>query len=176
MRRMFIQRFGTAALVLAAAGAMAQSYPTKPVRLIVPFPAGGGIDFVARALAPKLSEYTGHSFVVDNRSGASGTIGTDAVAKAPADGYTLLATFSSHTQNASLYAKLSYDTVRDFAPVTQIATVANILVVNPAFPAKTLAEFLAQARARPGQINFASAGAGSSPHLAMEVLMEMTGC
>jgi len=175
MRRMFIQRFGTAALVLAAAGAVAQSYPTKPVRLIVPFPAGGGIDFVTRALAPKLSEYTGHSFVVDNRSGASGTIGTDAVAKAPADGYTLLATFSSHTQNASLYAKLSYDTVRDFAPVTQIATVANILVVNPALPAKTVKELVALAKKRPGEILYASIGNGTPAHLSAELFDNMAG-
>ncbi len=158
-----------AAALLVATGAPAQTYAGKPVRLIVPFPAGGGIDFVSRALAPKLSEYLGQSFIVDNRLGASGTLGTDAVAKAPPDGYTLLATFSSHTQNASLYAKLSYDTVRDFAPITQIATVANILLINPALPVKTLKELIALGKKRPGEILYASIGNGTPSHLSAEL-------
>ena len=175
MRGALIQRFAAAGFMLAAAGAAAQGYPTKPVRVIVPFPAGGGIDFVARALSPKLTEYTGQSFVVDNRSGASGTIGTEAVAKAAPDGYTLLATFSSHTQNASLYSKLGYDTVRDFAPVTQIATVANILVVNPALPVKTVKDLVALAKKRPGEILYASIGNGTPPHLSAELFDSMAG-
>ncbi len=165
-----------AALALAGAGAaLAQSYPAKPVRVIVPFPAGGGIDFVARALSPKMTEYTGQSFVVDNRSGASGTIGTEAVAKAAPDGYTLLATFSSHTQNASLYSKLGYDTVRDFAPVTQIATVANILVINPALPVKTVKDLVTLAKKRPGEILYASIGNGTPSHLSAELFDNMAG-
>jgi tripartite-type tricarboxylate transporter receptor subunit TctC len=176
MRRALMHRLCWAALtVLAAAGAAAQSYPSKPVRVIVPFPAGGGIDSVSRALTPKLTEYLGHAFVVDNRSGASGTIGTEAVAKAPPDGYTLLATFSSHTQNASLYSKLGYDTVRDFAPITQIATVANILVVNPAMPVKTVKELIALAKKRPGEILYASIGNGTPSHLSAELFDNMAG-
>ena len=174
MRRLPQQLFALAA-ALAAAGAAAQTYPTKPVRLVVPFPAGGGIDFVTRAMAPKLSELMGQSFIVDNRVGASGTIGTEAVAKAPADGYTLLSTFSSHTQNASLYAKLGYDTVRDFAPVTQIATVANILVVNPALPVKTIKELIALAKKHPGEILYASIGNGTPSHLSAELFDTMAG-
>ncbi len=168
---------GSAAAIfaLAAAGATAQSYPSKPVRVIVPFPAGGGIDFIARALTPKLSEYLGHGFVVDNRSGASGTIGTEAVAKAAPDGYTLLATFSSHTQNASLYSKLGYDTVRDFAPVTQIATVPTILVANPALPVKTVKDLVALGKKRPGEILYASIGNGTPPHLSAELFNNMAG-
>ena len=164
-----------AAALAVAAGAAAQSYPARPVRVIVPFPAGGGIDFVARALAPKLTEYMGQSVVVDNRSGASGTIGTEAVAKSAPDGYTLLATFSSHTQNASLYSKLGYDTLRDFAPITQIATVANILVVNPALPVKTVRELVALAKKRPGEILYASIGNGTPSHLSAELFDSMAG-
>ena len=176
MRRAPAVRLLLAALAgIAAGGAAAQSFPSKPVRLIVPFPAGGGIDFVARALAPRLSELMGQSFIVDNRVGASGTIGTEAVAKAAPDGYTLLATFSSHTQNASLYAKLGYDTVRDFAPVTQIATVANILVVNPALPVKTVKDLVALAKKRPGEILYASIGNGTPSHLSAELFDSMAG-
>ena len=175
MREAMMMRSAAAIFALAAAGAAAQSYPGKPVRVIVPFPAGGGIDFVARALTPKLGEYLGHPFVVDNRSGASGTIGTEAVAKAAPDGYTLLATFSSHTQNASLYSKLGYDTVRDFAPVTQIATVPTILVVNPALPVKTVKDLVALGKKRPGEILYASIGNGTPPHLSAELFDSMAG-
>ncbi len=175
MRNAMMIRCAAAIFTLAATGATAQSYPGKPVRVIVPFPAGGGIDFIARALTPKLSEYLGHGFVIDNRSGASGTIGTEAVAKAAPDGYTLLATFSSHTQNASLYSKLGYDTVRDFAPVTQIATVPTILVVNPALPVKTVKELVALGKKRPGEILYASVGNGTPPHLSAELFNNMAG-
>jgi tripartite-type tricarboxylate transporter receptor subunit TctC len=175
MRDAMMIRSAAAIFALAAAGATAQSYPSKPVRVIVPFPAGGGIDFIARALTPKLSEYLGHGFVVDNRSGASGTIGTEAVAKAAPDGYSLLATFSSHTQNASLYSKLGYDTVRDFAPVTQIATVPTILVVNPALPVKTIKDLVALGKKRPGEILYASVGNGTPPHLSAELFNNLAG-
>jgi len=134
------------ALVQGIGAATAQTYPVKPIRVVVPFPAGGGIDTVARILTPKLTESLGQPAVVDNRVGASGTIGTEAVSKAPPDGYTLLATFASHAQNASLYPKLGYDTVKDFAPITLIATVPNILVVNPSLPVKTVKDLIALGR------------------------------
>lgn len=143
--------------------------------MVVPFPAGGGIDAVSRLLAPKLSESLGQSVVIDNRSGASGTVGTELVAKAPPDGYTLLATFASHAQNASLYPKLGYDTVKDFAPITLIATVPNILVVNPALPVKTVKELIALAKQRPGEVLYASVGNGTPAHLSAELFDRMAG-
>ena len=164
-----------AVLALLAGFASAQPYPAKPIRMLVPFPAGGGIDTVARNLAPKLSEQLGQPVVVDNRSGAGGTIGTEAVAKAAPDGYTLLATFASHSQNASLYSRLGYDTVRDFAPITLIATVPNILVVNPALPVKTVRDLIALAKRRPGEILYASVGNGTPAHLSAELFNSMAG-
>ena len=165
-----------AALLGAGAGAAAaQSYPAKPIRLVVPFPAGGGIDAVARLLAPKLSESLGQPVVVDNRVGASGTVGTESVARAAPDGHTLLATFASHAQNASLYSKLGYDTVKDFAPITLIATVPNILVVTPALPVKTIKELIALAKKHPGEILYASIGNGTPSHLSAELFNSMAG-
>jgi tripartite-type tricarboxylate transporter receptor subunit TctC len=164
-----------ALLTLFAVTATAQNYPSKPVRMVVPFPAGGGIDTVARILAPKLSEGLGQPVVIDNRVGASGTVGTELVAKSPADGHTLLATFASHAQNASLYPKLGYDTVKDFAPVTLIATVPNILVVNPALPVKTVKDLIALAKKRPGEILYASIGNGTPAHLSAELFNNMAG-
>ena len=162
-------------LCTTAAAASAQTYPPKPVRMVVPFPAGGGIDTVARILAPKLSEGLGQPVVIDNRVGASGTVGTELVAKSPADGHTLLATFASHAQNASLYPKLGYDTVKDFAPITLIATVPNILVVNPALPVKTVKDLIALAKKRPGEILYASIGNGTPAHLSAELFNNMAG-
>lgn len=164
-----------ALLTLFTATTAAQNYPSKPVRMVVPFPAGGGIDTVARILAPKLSEGLGQPVVIDNRVGASGTVGTELVAKSPADGHTLLATFASHAQNASLYPKLGYDTVKDFAPVTLIATVPNILVVNPALPVKTVKDLIALAKKRPGEILYASIGNGTPAHLSAELFNNMAG-
>src|SRR3954469_12133613 len=164
-----------AALAFGMTTAFAQPYPAKPIRIIVPFPAGGGIDAVARLLAPKLSESVAQPVVIDNRSGASGTIGTEAVAKAPPDGYTLLATFASHAQNASLYPKLGYDTVKDFAPITLIATVPNILVVNPSLPVKSVKDLIALAKKRPGEILYASIGNGTPSHLSAELFDSMAG-
>lgn len=158
-----------------AGGAVAQNYPAKPIRLVVPFPAGGGIDTVARVLAPKLAESLGQPVIIDNRVGASGTVGTEAVAKAVPDGYTLLATFASHAMNASLYPKLGYDTVRDFAPVTLIATVPNILVINPALPVKSVKELVALAKKHPGEILYASIGNGTPAHLSAELFNSMAG-
>jgi tripartite-type tricarboxylate transporter receptor subunit TctC len=143
--------------------------------MVVPFPAGGGIDTVARILAPKLSEGLGQPVVVDNRVGASGTVGTEAVAKSAPDGHTLLATFASHAQNASLYSKLGYDTVKDFAPITLIATVPNILVVNPSLPVKTVKDLIALAKKHPGEILYASIGNGTPAHLSAELFNSMAG-
>jgi tripartite-type tricarboxylate transporter receptor subunit TctC len=173
------KKLGVVAVAIAALlgvnAAVAQSYAVKPVRMVVPFPAGGGIDSVARLLAPKLSESLGQPVVVDNRVGASGTVGTEAVAKAAPDGYTLLATFASHAQNASLYSKLGYDTVKDFAPITLIATVPNILVVNPSLPVKTVKELIALAKKHPGEILYASIGNGTPSHLSAELFNSMAG-
>jgi tripartite-type tricarboxylate transporter receptor subunit TctC len=173
------KKLGIVAIAIAALlgvnAAVAQSYAVKPVRMVVPFPAGGGIDSVARLLAPKLSESLGQPVVVDNRVGASGTVGTEAVAKAAPDGYTLLATFASHAQNASLYSKLGYDTVKDFAPITLIATVPNILVVNPSLPVKTVKELIALAKKHPGEILYASIGNGTPSHLSAELFNSMAG-
>jgi len=163
------------ALVQGIGAATAQTYPVKPIRVVVPFPAGGGIDTVARILTPKLTESLGQPAVVDNRVGASGTIGTEAVSKAPPDGYTLLATFASHAQNASLYPKLGYDTVKDFAPITLIATVPNILVVNPSLPVKTVKDLIALAKKHPGEILYASIGNGTPAHLSAELFNSMAG-
>ena len=150
--------------------ANAQNYPAKPVRIIVPFPPGGGTDIVARAVAQKLGESLGQTFIVDNRSGAGGTVGSEAAAKAPPDGYTLaIATSSTHGVAPSLYTKLAYDPITDFAPVTLVATTPFVLVVHPALPVKTVPELIALARRQPGRLNYGSAGNGSSNHLTVEM-------
>ena len=164
--------------VLACAAAQpvfAQAYPTKPIRAIVPFPAGGGIDTVIRILAPKMGEQLGQQVVVDNRAGASGTLGTDIVAKSPPDGHTLLATFSSHPQNQILYRNLPFDTLRDFAPITVFGTVPNILVVNASLPVKNVKELIALAKARPAEVLYASIGPASPSHLSAELFNAMAG-
>ena len=156
--------------------ATAQTYPIKPIRMVVPFPPGGGIDTVARIISPKLAESLGQSIIVDNRSGgAGGTVGTEFVAKAAPDGYTLLATFASHAMNAALYTRLGFDTLNDFAPITLIATVPNILVVNPSLPVKTVKELIALAKKRPGGILYASVGSGTPAHLSAELFNLMAG-
>ncbi len=155
----------------AATAATAQSWPAKPVRIIVPFPPGGGLDFFARVTAPRLQEQLGQQMVVENRSGAGGMIGADAVAKAPPDGYTvLLASSAELTISQHLYPKMAYDTLRDFAPVSYVAHAALLFSVHPSIPAKSLKELIALARARPGQLNYASAGTGGVQHLAGELL------
>ena len=162
-----------AAVCSAAAGAQTP-YPAKPVRLVVPFPAGGPTDIVSRAIAPKLSEALGQSVVIDNRAGAGGVAGTDQVAKAAPDGYTLLmGTIGGLAVAMSLQPNLTYDTLRDLAPITQAVTVTNILVVHPSLPAKTVKELLAIARAHPGRLNYGSSGAGTVTHLAGELLKMM---
>jgi tripartite-type tricarboxylate transporter receptor subunit TctC len=149
-------------------------YPERPVRVIVTFPPGGGTDIVARMVFQKMAERSGAAFIIDNRGGAGGTIGTELAAKSPADGYTLVVVSGSHTINPSLYAKLPYDTVRDFAPVTMLVTGPGLLVVHPSLPARTVRELIALAKERPGQLLYASAGNGTPPHLAAELFKHMT--
>ena len=163
-------------LGILPADALAQSYPSRPVRLVVPFPAGGTTDILARAMAEKLSGALGQQFVVDNRPGAGGNIGSDIVAKSPPDGYTLLmGTVGTHAINPSLYPKMPYDHVKDFVPVVLVAGVPNVLVVNPTVPAKTVAELIALAKEKPGTINFASSGNGTSIHLSGELFKLLAG-
>ncbi len=156
--------------------AWAQSYPAKPVRMIVPFPAGGATDIVARLLAQKLSEAWGQQVLVDNRGGAGGTIGSDLAAKSPADGYTILVgTSSTHAIAQSLYAKLPYDSVRDFAPVTLLASATIMLATHPSVPARNVKELIALAKARPDQLSFASSGNGGVSHLVGELFKSQAG-
>jgi tripartite-type tricarboxylate transporter receptor subunit TctC len=164
------------ALCGAAAGASAQSYPTKPVRVIVPFPAAGGTDLFARAVAQKLSGTLGQQVIVDNRSGAGGMIGCELVAKAPPDGYTLLITSSStHVISPHITRKPPYDAIRDFTPISLLASAPNLLVVHPSVPARTVRELVALAKSQPGQLNYASNGAGTLSHLTGELFKLKTG-
>jgi tripartite-type tricarboxylate transporter receptor subunit TctC len=155
--------------VLTAFHASAQTYPAKPIRIIVSYPAGGANDIVARSVGQKLNELFGASIVIDNRSGAGGTIGADVAAKAPADGYTLLMAAGAHTLAPSLYIKLPYDIARDFAPISISAKSTYLLVVHPSVPARSVKELIALARAKPGGLNYASSGIGAPPHLAGEM-------
>ncbi|TMG75541.1 MAG: tripartite tricarboxylate transporter substrate binding protein [Betaproteobacteria bacterium] len=174
MRSMPIR--SVAALVLAASFATAaDEYPVRAVRVIVPFAPGGGTDVVGRILAARLTQRLGRSFIVDNRPAGSGIIGADLVAKAQPDGYTLLFAFSSLSSSAKLFDKLPYDPVADFAPVALATTSPLVLFVHPSVPAKDLKELIAYAKANPGKLNYGSSGPGSSPHLATELLMSMTG-
>ena len=164
------------ALTLVCTPASAQSYPSKPIRLIVPYPPGGPLDIMARAIGQKLTEAWSQPVVVDNRAGAGGNIGADLVAKSPADGYTLLmGAVATHAINPTLYAKLPYDPVKDFAPVALVAQVPNILVVNPSVPARSVRELIDLVRARPGYLNFGSGSTGSTGHLAGELFNTMAG-
>ncbi len=159
-----------AAGLALSTGAAAQAWPSKPVKIIIPFAAGGVTDVVIRAIAPKLGEALGQSVVIENKGGAGGTIGTAQGAKSAPDGYTFIAPAASHTTTPSLYSKLDFDPVKDFAAVTQIVTVPYLLVVPASSPIHTLAEFIAAAKAKPGTLTFGSAGNGSSNHLAGELL------
>ena len=159
---------GCLALVSLAAGA--QSYPSKPIRLVVPFPAGGSLDVVARAIGQKLADAWGQPVIVDNRPGAGGNIGADLVAKSAPDGYTILeGALSTHAVNVSLYSKMPYDPVRDFAPITLVAVTPNVLVLNPSVPANSVKELIAYAKAHPGKLSFGSGSNGSAGHLAGEL-------
>jgi tripartite-type tricarboxylate transporter receptor subunit TctC len=150
-------------------------YPSKSVRLIVPFPPGGGSDTLARIIGQKLAEVLGHQVVIDNRPGAGANIGAEIAAKAPPDGYTVLMGNVAHAINVTLYSKLGYDLVKDFAPVSLLASTPNILVVHPSVPVKSVKELIALARARPGQLDYASSGGGSSAHMAGELFISMAG-
>jgi tripartite-type tricarboxylate transporter receptor subunit TctC len=165
---------GGALFALFAVCALGQGYPNRTLRLVVPFPAGGTTDILARAAAQKLTESLGQSVVVDNRPGAAGNIGSDIVAKSVPDGYTLLmGTVGTHAINPSLYAKMPYDHVKDFMPVVLVAAVPNVLVVNPSLPVKSVSDLIKLAKAKPGEINFASSGSGTSIHLSGELFKTM---
>ena len=161
--------------VMSCAAAHAQTYPSRAVRLVVPYVPGGGTDFTARVIAPKLSEALGQQVVVDNRPGGGTNIGSDLVAKAVPDGYTLLMMSLTFAVNPSLFKKLPYDTEKDLAPVSLVASAPLILVVHPSLPVKTLKDFIAHAKANPGKLNFGSGGPGTTPHLAGEMLKSMAG-
>jgi tripartite-type tricarboxylate transporter receptor subunit TctC len=164
-----------ALLLLALAGTASGQYPTRPVRFIVPSAAGGGTDIIARAISLKLAESLGQQFVVDNRPGAGQMIGIELAAKSSADGYTILMAASTLAINPVMYKKVSYDPLRDFAPITQAASLPNVLVVHPSLPVKSVAELIAYAKEHPGQLNFASAGIGTSPQMSIELLKSMAG-
>jgi tripartite-type tricarboxylate transporter receptor subunit TctC len=175
-RRQFLHlAAGAAALPAVPRFAWGQSYPWRPVRIVVTFPAGSTSDILARPMAQWLQERLGQPFVVDNRSGAGGTIGTEAVVRASPDGYTLLLISGAHTINATLYDKLSFDFIRDIAPVAGVSRETGVMVVNPSVPAETVPDFIAYAKANPGKINMASAGIGASTHVAGELFKMMTG-
>ena len=175
-----LHRFKLHAVLVALAAASssfssAQPYPNHPVRLVVPFSAGGAADVPGRILTQKLTEALGQQVVVDNRPGAGSTIGADNIAKSPPDGYSLLTISNTHFVSAALYKKLPYDSVADFSPITQVTTAPNIIIVHPSLPAKTMKELIALAKARPGQINYASSGNGSTQHLTGALFCKMAG-
>lgn len=155
--------------------AQAQTYPVRPVRLVVPFSPGGAADVPGRILTQKLSEVLGHQVVVDNRPGAGSTIGAEQVAKAPPDGYTLLTISNTHFVSAALYKKLAYDPLNDYSPVTQVTSAPNVIVVHPSLPAKSIKELIALAKAKPGKIDYASSGNGSTQHLTGALFCKMAG-
>ena len=171
--RTFLARVVPGALLLAlfmATAAYAQTFPAKPVRVVVPFPAGGSADFFSRLIAQKLGEVWSQQVITDNRPGAATVIGTQFVARAPADGYTILVMANSFTINNSLRSSLPYDINKDFAPVTQLVTSPNVIVVHPSVPAKNFKEFIALARAKPGSLNYSAIGPGATQHVAGEML------
>jgi tripartite-type tricarboxylate transporter receptor subunit TctC len=174
-RRRCLGTIGAALAALAATPAVAQTYPTHPVRLIVPFPAGGSNDVMARLIAPHLEQSLGQPVIVDNRPAAAGQVGTEAVAKAPPDGHTLLLVASSHTVTPALNPRLPYNTEKDFAPISLINTNAMVFLVHPGVPASTLTEFVALARKEPGKFNYASPGVGSQTQLTIELLSRRAG-
>ena len=158
-----------------AAVVFAQTYPSKPIRLIVPFPPGGGTDLIARNIAHKLGENLGQQIIVDNRAGAAGNLGTELAAKSAPDGYTLLLLSGTQAVNATLFKKLPYDLVRDFAAISQVAAAPLLLVTHPSLPVKSVNQLVVLARSRPGQLNYASGGNGTGPHIAMELFAASTG-
>jgi tripartite-type tricarboxylate transporter receptor subunit TctC len=174
-RAIFAALAAFAAFALACATAQAQDYPNRPIRVIVPFSPGGAVDGPMRLIAQKMSERLGQQVVVENKPGAGATIGSEMAAKAPADGYTLLLASQTNAISASLYRQLAYDPVEDFAPISLIGREPGVLVVHPSLPVTTVAEFVAYAKARPGQVDFASSGNGSGQHLFMALFASSTG-
>jgi tripartite-type tricarboxylate transporter receptor subunit TctC len=175
-RRRFLHlATNAAALPALSRFAWAQAYPSRPVRVVVPFGAGSNADTVARLIGQWLSERLGQPFIIENRAGAGGNLATEVVARAPADGYTILLAGSNNAINATLYEKLNFNFIRDITPVASIARVPNVMVVNLSVPAQTIPEFIAYAKSKPDRLSMASAGSGSTPHLCGELFMVMTG-
>jgi tripartite-type tricarboxylate transporter receptor subunit TctC len=170
-----MRKIAAVLVALFACTALAQEYPVRAVRVVVPFAPGGGTDIVGRILAQQLSQRLGQSFVIDNRPAGSGIVGADLVAKSAPDGYTLLFAFSSLSSSARLFSRLPYDPVRDFAPVALATTSPLLALAPPSLPARDIKEFVAYARAQDGKLNYGSSGPGSSPHLAIELMMSLTG-
>jgi tripartite-type tricarboxylate transporter receptor subunit TctC len=175
IRRKLLTSLAMAAAFASIGSIIAQAYPSQPVRIIVGFAAGGGSDITARLMGQLLSERLGQPFVIENRPGAGTNIATEAVAKAPPDGYTILLVNGTNAINATLYEKLNFNFIRDIAPVAGIHRVSNVMVVHPSFPAKTLGEFITYAKANPGKINMASGGIGAAGHVSGELFKMMTG-
>jgi len=176
MRRVTsVFRLAVLGLACVAGAALAQDYPSRPIRMIVPYPPGGGTDIVARVITEPLGQALGQPIVIDNRGGAAGNVGTEVAARSTPDGYTVLFTLSSHTINPKLYAKLPFDVERDFVPIGLAANIPQILVANPALPANNVQELIAYAKANPGKLNFASVGTGSPGHIAGELFKLKTG-
>lgn len=171
------KQFTMAALALSCAvfggGALAQAYPSKPIRMILPFPAGAPSDLVGRFVGQKMGEQMGHNLLPDNRVGAGGTLALSLAATAPADGYTVLVSSPTIAISPALYKKLSYDAIKDFAPVARLAAIENVMVVHPSVPVKTLKQFIDMAKAKPGVLNYGSGGAGTTNHLANELLKHL---
>lgn len=174
-RRLLRPAAAAVALAMVTATPCAAQYPDKPIRLLLPFPAGGTVDLVARLVTAQMAEEVGRPFVIENKAGAGGVIATDTTAKAAPDGYTLLLTTPNHTINAALNPKLPYDTERDIVPISIVAEVPELLVSHPAVPFRSFAGFVDYARKNPGKLNYASAGNGTLPHLTMELLLRRTG-
>ena len=174
-RRGLLLAAASTPLLFAVPGVHAQRYPDKPIRLIVPFAVGGGTDILAREIAPKLGEALGQPIVIDNRGGAGGNIGSDAVAKSPADGYTLLFGSNTLSINAALYKNLPFDPVKSFAPVGVVATAPLVLVTNAELPIRSVKDLIAEAKAKPGSLNWSAPGNGTPHHLASELFNKMTG-
>lgn len=163
------------ALAVLSPVAYPQGYPQKPIRFVLPFPPGGGTDTLGRVVGQKLGETLGQQVIIDNRPGAGANIGAEVAAKSPPDGYTLFMGNVAHTINVTLYSRLNYDLLRDFAPVTMLGLTPNLIVVHPSVPAHTVKQLIALAKAKPGELNYASAGSGSSSHLAGELFKNLTG-
>src|SRR4029079_19809849 len=178
-RKMMVTRLAAAVAVLIIACShgqgQAQSYPAKPVRVVIPWPPGGSNDIVGRIVAQKLSELTGQQFVIDNRGGAAGTIGSDLVAKSPPYGYTIMIHSATHVANPHLYGKLPYDTLKDFVGVAPLTVQIGMLIVHPSLPVKTVKELIALAKSKPGQLTYSSSGNGSFVHLTMAMFNAMAG-